>query len=111
MNPAACSLGTDGLREFFCGWTKENIWIFVVDVLILVLIFFREYLWDGFIGLRNIRRASTDHKVMTYLGSLDRGVKKTVEEIVVGISGAKKSKPEKVKGEPATTLRQFSGRK
>lgn len=79
-------MGTDAPRGFFHGWTIEGL-------VIVFLIFFREYLVDGFNWLRNKYHASVDRKVMAYLGSLDRGVKKTSEEIVVGINDAKISGP------------------
>ncbi|SRR5216684_8928856 len=85
-----------GLGEFFSGWTKEGL-------VIVFLIFFREYIVDGFIWLRNKCHAPIDRKVMAYLGGLTAGDNKTVDEIVVGIGDAEITKPD-----VAATLQRLS---
>ena len=68
------------IQVFFAGWAKESIWIFVVDVLILLLIFLREYVLDALVWLLNKRHTSLDDKVLAFLGQ-HPGVDKTVDEI------------------------------
>jgi hypothetical protein len=69
------------LRSFFLGWSKESVWIFVVDVLILILIFVREYIWDAWVWLRNRQRSSVDIVVAEHLSRDYSGQGQTVNQI------------------------------
>ena len=69
------------MSHFFIGWSKENVWIFLVDVLILILIFLREYLWDFGVWVYGRHHVSIDNVILKSLTSHE-GYRRTVEEIV-----------------------------
>jgi hypothetical protein len=69
------------LRVLFSGWSKENLWIFIVDLLILGLIFLREYVWDALVWLRRRHLASVDRVVLEHLGRAAPGTHQKVDQI------------------------------
>jgi hypothetical protein len=55
--------------HFFQGWSKESVWIFVVDVLILILIFCREYVWDAWVWWRERGHTGIDRRIVDFLSA------------------------------------------
>lgn len=56
-------------HTFFAGRSREAYWTFLVDVVILLLIFVREYVWDAAHWVLGRHRASVDRVVLDCLTS------------------------------------------
>ncbi len=88
-------MGLGAIKRMFCDARPIDVWMLVIEALVLLLIFL-DVAWRVRVWCSARAGDSMDRKVMAYLGGLDAGVKKTVDEVVVGISDAEKPETEKV---------------
>src|SRR5271154_1492526 len=51
----------------FSKWSEESFWIFVVDVIILLLILFREYIWDIGAWILGRHHGQIDSQLLEFL--------------------------------------------